>query len=221
MLNCAPGKAGEDCLVAESKTTPNESTRTYVSLLLFMHLFCVAIVLSGNHFPSRLQAKLAKTLSIYTKTLHLDPGFASFELTDGERGLMQLHQWQIVELGDSEQTDGDVVLQIPHSKNAAWINGGFQKTRGEMYTRLAAFYASTENTDDEVCAAMARDLAAHHFASDHTATETAEPGTKRLLIRCVSLLDDEAIYEVDAWQTKAGNLQILKRMEARRTAPSN
>jgi len=193
-----------------------------------MHLFCVVVVLSANHYPSRLQSKLTKTLGTYTKTFHLDPGFTSFELTDGERGLTQLHQWEVVELADASlqtksdsEMEGDVVLQIPHSQNAtsSWINGGFQQTRGEMYTRLAAFYASTENTDDEICAAMARDLAAHHFATNVVPGGEAQDA-KRLLIRCVSREDDEAIYEVDAWQTEAGDLQILKRMEARRTAPS-
>lgn len=204
---------------------PNESTRTYVSLLLFMHLFCVAIVLSSNHFPSRLQAKLAKTLAIYTKTLHLDPGVARFELTDGETGLMQLHQWEVVELATADDVEGKVVLRIPSSEGRA----GFQRHRGEMYSRLAAFYATTENVDDNACATMARDLAAHYFASSKQQSEPAQ-GTsangvtnRRLLIRCVSLADQERtpVYEVDAWQTDAGDLQVLKRIEARRTAPAN
>ena len=82
--------------------TPKESTRTFVSLALFIHLFCTAVVLSGNFLPSQLQLDLATTVAVYTKTLHLDPGpFVPFQLTDGEQSLTRMHQWQIVdETGD-------------------------------------------------------------------------------------------------------------------------
>jgi len=67
---------------------------TYVSLAIFVHLFCVFVVLSSNFSPSELQNRLVKVVSPYTKTLHLDPNFVPFHLMSSE-GEQRLHQWLV------------------------------------------------------------------------------------------------------------------------------
>ena len=203
---------------------PNESTRTFVSLGLFIHLFCVAVVLSGNFLPSQLQLDLAKTVAIYTKTLHLDPGsFIPFQLTDGEQSLTQMHLWQVVdETGEKEH----VLQSLPDSKH--W-RGGFGRIRGSAYAQMAAFYATNESVDDEVCAAMARAVAEQYLATDETTNEaTDELTAKQFVVRCVRMplsgRSDEfesatTVYAADVWESTDGSLNLLKRMEARRTAP--
>ena len=208
------------------KGLPSESTRTYVSLALFMHLFCVAAVLSGNFFPSSLQSKLMKAVGIYTKTLHLDPGWVSFHLTDGEAGLTGFYRWQIVETNDNGPDK--VVRELPGREQP--MRGGFRRLRHEAFARMAASYSSGE-VDDEVCATMARALANHYFNSAHRPQGGGGPVT-RLIVRCVgadfteesaSATDSDessaALYEANAWLSDDGKVNVLKRMEARRVAP--
>lgn len=205
----------------------SESTRTYVSLALFMHLFCVLAVLSGNFYPSSLQSRLSKTVGVYTQTLHLDPGWVPFQLTDAESGLADAYRWQIVET--TANGSSRVVREFPGAEQPA--RGGFRRLRHEAFARLAASYAADEMLDDEVCATMARALARYYFSLQPLGGDA--PSSTRLVVRCVSsdFVEDSAldatdagdsspaIYEADAWLSESGKLNVLKRMEARRTAP--
>jgi hypothetical protein len=202
---------------------PNESTRTFVSLALFIHLFCVVIVLSGNFLPSKLQVDLSETVGVYTKALHFDPGYVPFHLTDGQLALSRMHQWQVVE----QASDGSESIALSLPSNETLANGftaSFGRTRQARFAQRAAFYATNEAVDDEVCAAMAKSLAKHCFAT------TAQETTNHLVVRCVRLnlmpptdttnVDSDAIvYQADVWRSQNGQLNLLKRMEQRRTAP--
>lgn len=200
--------------------TPNENVRTFVSLLLFIHLFCVVAALSAGFSPSGLQTDLAAKLAPYTKTLHLGGHFVPFHLTDGEGGLTRLHQWQVQELlatGD----EGKILHRFPGPQRS----GGFSHHRQDSYARLAGFYATNEAVDDDVCAAMAKSLARYTLDGSDTKSD-------RLVVRCVRYLSAgdirsataehesvSVLYEADAWITEDGSLHVLKRMEPRRTAP--
>ena len=100
-------------------TNIGPSHRTVVSLLLFMHLFAVGSVLSGNFLPSPLQQRLAATFSQYTRTLHLTPNSLPFHLTDGEGGLTRLHQWQVAEKSTGTE---NVLLRLPNDQMRASFN---------------------------------------------------------------------------------------------------
>ena len=190
---------------------PSEGVRTVASLMLFIHLFCVAVVLSSNFIPSPLQQKLVAVVSPYTKSLHLDPNFVPFQLTSGDEGFGQLHQWQVIE-------NGKIIHQFPHLQHKA----GFQRLRHDMYARVGGYYGIDDALDDEVPAAMANALAKYVFTN-------RQGDGNRLLLRCVRYVEDPDsvsdkdnvtnMYEADVWLTKSGQVNLLKRTEARRSAP--
>src|SRR5215218_5344125 len=57
--------------------------RSLVSLAIVLHLLCVGFVYSANVNASRLQQRLAGIFAPYTQLLHLDPGGARLQFTDG------------------------------------------------------------------------------------------------------------------------------------------
>src|SRR5215211_3723548 len=72
-------------------TTPNTTkaasdsgmTRSVVSLLLCIHLLCVAVVLASNFRRSPLQTRLVSIFAPYTKLLNFDPQFTPYYHTLG------------------------------------------------------------------------------------------------------------------------------------------
>ena len=190
----------------------SDNVRTFASLLLFVHLFCVAVVLSSNFIPSALQQRLVEVVAPYTKTLHLDPNFVPFQLTSGQDGLSRFHQWQVVD------QNGKVTHRFPDEQ----LRFGFQRLRHDMFARVGGYYAMDESLDDEVAATMARDIARFVFSQDD--------GEKQFSVRCVRYIEDAdpstanvdsfstaELYVADAWQNERG-INVLKRNEARRTA---
>lgn len=197
---------------SDSSGDLSDNTRTFASLLLFVHLFCVAVVLSSNFIPSALQQRLVEVVAPYTKTLHLDPNFVPFQLTSGQDGLSRLHQWQVVD------QNGKVTHRFPDEQPRF----GFQRLRHDMFARVGGYYAMDESLDDEVAATMARDIARFVFNTDGSA--------KQFSVRCVRYVEDAdpsiantdsfataELYVADAWQSKSG-INVLKRNEPRRTA---
>jgi hypothetical protein len=186
---------------------PSESVKTFVSLALFIHLFCVAVVLSSNFSPSPLQERLVSILSPYTKSLHLDPNFVPYHLTSGESN-DRLHQWIV------STSNGDV-YRYPDRE---W-RGGFQRRRWDMMARVAAYYSETDA--DDVPAELARGVARHAIAE-----HKIDKG-QRLFVRCVRHLGERPIseivppesesrdlqvsYEADAWINLDGEIRVMKR----------
>lgn len=190
---------------------PSEAVRTTVSLLLFMHLFCLVVVLSSSFLPSELQRRLVSVVAPYTKSLHLDPNFLPFQLTNGEDGLTRMHQWQVVRNGT-----------ITHRFPSQAVPGGFNRDRLDMYARVGAFYAT--DSDSEIPAAMARGIANHVLGQQ----DTAQP----VVVRCVRYFDDgdyattpldspamSVIYAADVWIAESGEINLLKQLDPRRAAP--
>src|SRR5436190_1201443 len=70
-----------------SKSDPSKNdgatTRGVISLLICIHLFCVAVVLAANFRRSPLQGRLVSIFSGYTKLLHFDPEFTPYYYTLG------------------------------------------------------------------------------------------------------------------------------------------
>lgn len=235
-VRAAPVASAEDQTPTAFEPTSTELSdagRTIASLLLFIHLFCVAVVLSGNFMPSQLQIDLASTVGIYTKTLHIDPNFVPFHFTDGEQAMTRLHQWQLLEssssadsssgVSGSSGSDGDfsIVYRLPQDA----MRGGFNHQRQDMFARVAGFYAANEALDDEVAATMAKSIAEHVYANEQLST-------KRWIVRCVKYIADadirleadesdsvSVLYEADVWLADSGEVNLLKRIESRRTAP--
>ena len=197
------------------ETLPNENLRTCISLVIVMHLFCVAVMLSSNFAPSGLQERLVAVLAPYTKTLHLDPNFVPYHLTTGE-AQDRFHQWTV------QSADG-VIARFPDGQ---W-RGGFPRQRLATMTQVAAFYA--DNEMDEVPAELARGLAHHAMQTN----EQSFGQQDRLVVRCLQYVGDDdpsavevfdtaginVVYEADVWVDRQGRLSVLKRSPVAEVAP--
>lgn len=60
------------------------TARSIISVLLFVHLFCVFVVLASNYRRSPLLGRLVSFFGVYTQALNFDPNFTPFHLTTGQ-----------------------------------------------------------------------------------------------------------------------------------------
>ena len=85
---------------AESSESNRGLLRSVVSLLVRIHLFCVAIVLAsnspGNYRRSPLQGRLVSIFAPYTRLLHFDPEFTPYYYTLGRP--LDDDTWLVIDL---------------------------------------------------------------------------------------------------------------------------
>lgn len=204
---------------APQQLDSKSSDKTFVSLALVMHFFCVFIVLSSNYAPSALQSRLVDVVAPYTKTLHLDPNYAPFHLISAD-GTNRLHQWLVISPAGKS-------FAFPQNQQRI----GFQRARLDMFARVGAAHAMTEA--DAMPAEIARSLVRQIQASQGNATEFSG----KYYVRCIQHVGDvgdispegledqigfgvNLIYEADVWWAKrAGMLNVLKRIPESRSAP--
>ena len=218
---------------------------TLISLALFIHVFCVALTLSGNVSPSKLQERLISTVAPYTMTLNLDPNFTPFEMTSGlEQD--QLHQI-VVQFDDGQS------LRFPDSGSLA----SFPFQRQARLARALAVYAEAEV--DESTAAIALAVGSHVIrersgggtpgsASAASSTKPSaelvanRPGSgnrgadRRVTVRCHRVSTaaelataengqppaaeiDNVLYEAEVWQADDGRFYVVKRTPPAESAP--
>ena len=190
------------------ESAPSEATKTVVSCLISVHLFCVLIALSGNVTPSGLQQRLAEILSPYITNLHLTTQFKPYELIE-DQSHIELHRWLV-------SLESGKVMSFP--TETQWQTG-FPHHRWEAFGRFGAMYAEAEV--DEIPAEFAKGLA-NHALSAHAAKHA-----EQVLVQCVrypgsesgSPEDNTVIYEADVWRNKDGDLEVLKRSPEQHVAP--
>ncbi len=192
-------------------TLPSENVRTLASLGIFIHLFCVFIVLSSNLAPSGLQDRLVRFLAPYTRTLNFDPNFVPYHLASGE----PTDVFHSVEV----ETEDGRILRFP---DAEW-RGSFGRQRFAAVAKVIAFYAASEA--DQTSAELAKSFGEHVL----TSTESA-----RAVVRCIrhdvpprdapaptsrnSPQHLTTVYEADVWRDPDGLVQVLKRSAANEVA---
>jgi hypothetical protein len=217
-----------------SKPSPSgegAALRSVASLLVFIHLFCVAVVLSSNFRRSRLQNDLVRVFAAYTRLLHFDPDFTPYFYTLGRT--VDDDTWLVVDLyADADQPVTSQKLlksvQFPPS-------GGDWLGQRRRYFRLASMLAASsdpETEDDDVSGAIARSVAARVMR---------EAGARRAVVRCLRRMSqpfnlatlnpgfppdrptdpayDQSLYEADVWIDEDGNPQVLKRASRAEVAP--
>ncbi len=197
----------------------SEGVRSVVSLLILIHLFCVAISLLGNESASVLRNRLSGVLGPYTRLLNLDPEFtAGFHLTHAME-YEDDHQLLI-------ELDGVGPSLLYPNPQASWsgIWLGFREQRWRLLAQRLGVLANEDN--DDAVAELARAVGEAVFA----ATDA-----QHLVIRCRRLrpseletdvnysLDDPATYETlysaDILRNSQGAVRIHKQIEADEAAP--
>lgn len=140
-----PAKRSQDTDSANSSESISSTSRSAISLLLFFHLFIMALVLSGNYGTSRVQARLLSFFSPYTRSLNLDLNYTPFHLTHATLDDVD-HRLEVL------PTTDDMDLEAVEDED--WISlpsvGGRLSERYKRYQRLAAimaFFASRDDND--------------------------------------------------------------------------
>lgn len=198
-----------------------ETGRTVISLLLFVHLFCLAVVLSGNYLRSPLQQRLIALVAPYTRLLNFDPDFTKFQLTHAAE----------------EDDDHVIVVSLPDTPGLPLVRfpdvGWRGSDRYQRYQRLASALAFAANREqDSVTAEYAKAIGARVMA---------ERGVPRVVVRCLRHLapsieqsrqermgtasdsdasDLQPVYEADVWVAEDNSVQVLKRSSRREVAPT-
>jgi hypothetical protein len=195
-------------------TLPSPLVRTLASLAIFIHLFCVLVVLSSNFAPSALQDRLVQVFAPYTRTLNLDPNFTPFHLTTGTPE----DDFHLIEV---ETAEGQTT-RFP-------ADGWHVSPAYHRYPRVAhvmAFSASAEM--DQATAELAKSFGDHVLATT---------GSQRAIVRCkrhrtqpriLSGSDPgdplapayySTLYEADVWIDSQAGAQVLKRSSKAEVAP--
>lgn len=197
-------------LPGDSPPLPREGVRTFASLAIFIHLFCVFVVLSSNLAPSSLQDRLVQFLAPYTRTLNFDPNFVPYHLTSGE----SIDAFHSVEV---DTADG----QTRRFPEGSW-RGSIGRHRSSAVAHVIAFYAAGEV--DHISAELAKAFGARVLL---------ETKSDRAVVRCVrhdvpprgpmSTSQENGqqrtpVYEADVWRDPDGFIQVLKRSAASEVA---
>jgi hypothetical protein len=133
----------------EAESSP---LRSLASLLIFIHLFCLAVAITANQAPSRLQERLLEIFRPYTQLLNFDVSFIRFDLTQETADDADHRIEYLLEGQDPATADNWVPL-------TAGIKGSDRRLR---YQRLAALTnVFGARGDDATCAVFASAIGVH------------------------------------------------------------
>jgi hypothetical protein len=205
--------------------------RSVLSLLICIHLFCVAVVLAANFRRSPLQARLVSIFSGYTKLLHFDPEFTPYYYTLGRPS--DDDTWLVIDLYPSAeqpvaQQQSVKTMRLPES-GSNWFDN---RKRAFQLARLLATNAEPGNENDDLTGEIARSVGgwAMRTTDNH-----------RAVVRCVRRMSqpldvatlnpgfpperptdpayESTVYEADVWTDEDGQVQLLKRASRAEVAP--
>ena len=142
----------------DSATTWNSTARSIASLVLFIHLFCLAVALTANQAPSPLQERLLFVFRPYTQLLNFDVSFVRFDLTqetadDADQRIEYLPEGRAV-------TDADAWVLL-----SGGIRGSDRQHRYQRLATLMSFFRARE--DDSTTAVLASAVATHLYQQRH------------------------------------------------------
>jgi hypothetical protein len=160
-MNRAKNRPAAAC---SNDTSLGAGTQSLLSLLIFCHLFCVLVALSGSLMPSALQSRLLRLFSPYTQLLNFDLNYTPMHLTQGTLEDVD-HQLEVLPAGQDEN-DGSAWIALPEA-------GPRHGERYQRYERLAA--AMALSADRDTAGLLARSVAGNVWHQD---------GVKLQQVRC-------------------------------------
>ncbi len=214
-----------------SKSAPAASTlQSLVSLVLVLHLFCVAVVLASNFRRSLLQSELVRIFACYTRSLNFDPQFTPYYHTLGraidDDAIIVL---DLYAKGDEPAASQPLVktVRLP-AGGSNWLTS---RKRYFQLAKLLALYADPESENDDMTSEIARSVGSRIMR---------ETGTSRAILRSIRRESqppptvplvagypenapadpayDRVVYEADVWLDEDGP-QVQKRASAAEVAP--
>jgi hypothetical protein len=204
--------------------------RSVASLLIFIHFFCVFVVLSSNNMRSPLQHRLVRLFGAYTQLLNFDPDFTPYHFT---RGRFSDDCAIAVDLyADHEKpATGQPLLKtvvLPDRGSKLLDN----QKRFLALGRLMVENTQPESPNDDVTGEIARAVGARIMS---------ENGARRCVVRALQRSSqpvdlsvmlpgfdrndptapayDIPIYEADVWFDDDNQVQAIKRSARNEVAP--
>ncbi len=195
---------------------PIGTFRSILSLLIFVHLFCIAVVLFGNHYGSQLQFRLIRFMGPYTRLFYFDTQvIAGFHLSHSE----EVEDDHFLEI---QSVDGDMIGRYPDpSTNETGRRGGFRYRRWLALMRRMAMNAE----NDDYLAEFSRSIGQNQLTDENP----------RMVLRLVRRMPldlsgpseaDEggpnayvSVYSADVWRDDQGVIRVHKRVQASEAAP--
>ena len=149
--------------------------RSVLSIVIFAHLFCVAVVLSSNLRRSALQSRLVKVFAIYTQLLDFDPDFTPYYYTFGRDvdndARLVVDLYADADLSARDQPLVKTVTLPAHGTN--WLG---DRRRYFSLARIVALNSQPENENDELTGEIAKAVGGRVMR---------ESGAKRAVVRCI------------------------------------
>jgi hypothetical protein len=216
------------------KTTSDQSAallRSVISLVLCIHLFCVATVLASNFRRSPLQTRLVSIFAAYTRLLDFDPEFTPYYYTLGRA--LDDDTWLVIDLYASAdqpviQQQVATTVRLPDA-GSNWFD---DRRRALRLARLLAASADRESENDDVTSEIARSVGS--WAMRQT-------NNHRAVVRCLRRMSqpfdlatlnpgfppdrptdpayDSTVYEADVWIDEDRQVQVQKRVSRAEAAP--
>ena len=211
---------------------PSPAVRSLLSLLLFIHFFCVLVVVCSTYIRSRLQGRLVAIFGPYTELLAFDPGtYTPFYYTHGlvrdDDAVIEIDLYPDVEQLVARQ--GRIkTVRIPGA-GSRWLD---EHHRGIALGKRLAFYADPEFGDEEVSSRIIRSIGARMMR---------EGDARGALVRSVRRLSqplrletlypefprdnpaapayDQLLYEAEVWIDEDGEVQANRTVAAAEAAP--
>jgi hypothetical protein len=219
--------------ISKSEPPAGETSalRSVISLVLFIHLFCMAVVLSSNFRRSALQARLVTVIAPYTQLLHLDPNFTPYYFTLGRPA--DDDTWLVIDLyadANLPVNEQPVVQTVRlHESAGAWLGN---RRRYMQLAQMLAASADPETENDDITSEIAKPVGVWLIR----ATKNG-----RAVVRCVRRMSqpydlavlnpgfppdrptdaayDATLYEADVWIDEDDVPQVQKRVSRAEAAP--
>jgi hypothetical protein len=206
--------------------------RSVLSLLLFIHFFCVLVVLSSTYIRSRLQARLVGIFGPYTELFAFDPGtYTPFYYTHGlvrdDDAVIEVELYPDVERLVARQ-DPIGTLRIP-GDSSRWLD---DHHRGLALAKQLAVYADPEIGNEETASRIVRSIGARAMRESN-ARGARVRSVRRLSqpLRLETLFPefprdnpaapqyDQLLYEAEVWIDEDGEVQANRTVAAAEAAP--
>ena len=143
-----------DSKPAAPPSGPSQGVRTTVSLLLFIHLFCIFVALATNNSPSDLSLAFLRKMRFYTQLFNFDLTVAYY-LTHGTPIDVD-HRVEVLPAGADENDPA-----AWHALPDVGIRGGERRQRYERMGELMDLFVEQER-DDRV-AVLASTVGSHYL----------------------------------------------------------
>jgi len=208
----------QDAPTPEARELQDPLLRSLVSLAIVLHLLCVGFVYSANVNASRLQQRLAGIFAPYTQLLHLDPGGARLQFTDGSQDSDDHVLIVAPKLSDGSIGEADAV-RIPDSESRL----APQRRRLLALTSDLAAYGEEREDLAALLAQSIGESVMHQNQLDHVVIRVVRQGAETLYddIPEEERSADLTVYEAEVWRDEDGVIHAQKRATGLGAAPTS